>query len=80
MTRYRSVESRSVAAPSRNEKRRPRVSATTPVGTSKSTWPTVKNAFAVKACVLSRPASSRKSVLMPQMNDADSVVNSVRTR
>ena len=27
-------------APSRNEKRRPRVSATTPVGTSKITWPT----------------------------------------
>ena len=40
MTRYRSVERSSVAAPSRNEKRRPRVSATTPVGTSKITCPT----------------------------------------
>jgi len=40
----------------------------------------VKKAFTVKACVLSSPASSRNSVLMPQMNEADSVVNSVRTR
>ena len=42
--------------------------------------PTVKNALTVNAWVLSSPASSRNSVLMPQMNDAASVVNSVRTR
>jgi len=30
--------------------------------------------------VLLRPASSRNSVLMPQMNDAASVVRSVRMR
>jgi hypothetical protein len=69
-----------VAEPSRNENRRPRVSATTPVGTSNSTCPTVKNALTVKAWVLSRPASSRNSVLMPQMNDVARVVNRVRTR
>ncbi len=66
--------------PSRNEKRRPRVSATTPVGTSKSTWPTVKKALAAKASVLLSPASSRKIVLMPQMNDDASVVSTVRVR
>ena len=80
MTRYRRVAASSVAAPSRNEKRRPRVSATTPVGTSNRTSPRVKNALTVKACVLSSPASRRNNVLMPQMNEADSVVNSVRTR
>ncbi len=69
-----------VAVPSRNEKRRPRVSATTPVGISNSTCPTVKKALAANAWALSRPASSRNSVLMPQMNEAASVVNSVRTR
>ncbi len=62
------------------EKRRPLVSATTPVGISKMTWPTAKNALAAKASVLLRPASSRKSVLMPQMNDAASVVRSVSAR
>ena len=46
---------RSVAAPSRNENRRPRVSATTPVGTSNSTWPTVKNALAANACGVVEP-------------------------
>ena len=80
MTRYRSVESSSVAAPSRNENRRPRVSATTPVGISNSTMPAVKNALAAKACVLSSPASSRNRVLMPQMNEAASVVSSVSSR
>ena len=80
MTRYSRVETRSVAAPSRNENRRPRVSATTPVGTSNRTWPIEKNAFAAKASALLRPASSRNSVLMPQMNDAASVVSSVSSR
>ena len=56
-----------MADPSRYDVRRPRVSATTPVGTSKSTWPAVKKALAAKASVMLRPASSRNSVLMPQM-------------
>jgi hypothetical protein len=56
------------------------VSATTPVGTSKSTWPTVKKALAAKASVLFRPATSRKRVLMPQMKDAASLVNRVSSR
>ena len=77
---YRSVDTRSVAAPSRNENRRPRVSATTPVGTSKITCPNAKNPFAAKASVLDRPASSRNRVLMPQMNDVASVVRSVSSR
>jgi hypothetical protein len=37
ITRYSRVDRSSVAAPRRNEKRRPRVSATTPVGISKTT-------------------------------------------
>ena len=45
------------------------MSATTPVGTSNSTIPTVKNAFAAKASPMLRPASSRNSVLMPQIID-----------
>ena len=80
MYRYSSVESSSVPAPRRKLKRRPRVSATTPVGTSKMTWPRLKNALAAKASALLSPASSRKSVLTPQMNEAASVVSSVRTR
>ena len=67
MPRYNRVETNSVAAPSMNEKRRPRVSATTPVGTSKRTVPMEKNALAAKASVLLSPASSRKSVLTPKI-------------
>jgi hypothetical protein len=40
----------------------------------------VKNAFAANASRLDRPASSRKSVLIPQMNDAASVFPSVSSR
>jgi hypothetical protein len=80
IARYRSVATRSVAAPRRNEKRRPRVSARTPVGTSKTTWPAEKKALAANASRLERPASSRNSVLTPQMNDAASVVRSVSSR
>jgi putative oxidoreductase len=43
-----SVERASVSVPSRYESRRPRKSATTPVGTSKRTSPAVKNASAAK--------------------------------
>ena len=60
--------------------RRPQVSATTPVGTSNRTMPAVNRALAAKAAVASSPASSRNSVLMPQMNDAARVLNSISTR
>jgi hypothetical protein len=40
----------------------------------------VKHALAAKASVLSKPASRRKSVLMPQMNDAASVWSNIKTR
>jgi hypothetical protein len=40
----------------------------------------VKNAFAANASRFERPASSRKSVLMPQMNDAASVFPRVSSR
>jgi hypothetical protein len=40
----------------------------------------VKKALAANASRLLRPASSRKRVLMPQMNDAASVLPSVRSR
>src|SRR5712691_7559762 len=44
------------------------------------TWPRVKKALAANASALFSPASSRKIVLIPQMNDDASVVSSVRTR
>jgi hypothetical protein len=44
------------------------------------TIPAVKNALAAKAFVLLNPASSRKSVLIPQMNEAASVCSSIRIR
>ena len=60
--------------------RRPHVSATTPVGISKTIIPAVKNAFAANASRFESPASSRKSVLMPQMNDAARVLPRIRVR
>jgi hypothetical protein len=42
--------------------------------------PAVKKAFAAKASRLESPASSRKIVLIPQMNDAASVLPSRRRR
>ncbi len=62
-----------MTVPSRYDARRPTVSATIPVGTSKSTIPAVKNAFAAKASKFESPASSRKIVLIPQISDAASV-------
>jgi len=47
-----------------------------PVGISKITCPRVKRAFAVNACVMVNPPSSRKSVFMPQMKDEANVDNS----
>jgi hypothetical protein len=69
-----------VTVPARYDARRPIVSATIPVGTSKITIPAVKNALAANASRFERPASSRKIVLIPQMNDAASVFPSVRSR
>jgi hypothetical protein len=77
---YSSVDVSSTTVPSRKENRRPLVSATTPVGISKSTIPSVNAAFAAKAWVLSSPASSRNSVFTPQIDDAASVVSTVSTR
>lgn len=62
--------------PSRYDTRLPRRSAITPVGISNNIKPTVKNAFAANACVLLKPASRRKSVLMPQINEAGRVLKS----
>ena len=56
------------------------MSATTPVGISKTTIPTVKKALAANASALFSPASSRKIVLIPQMNDEASVVSRVSVR
>ena len=46
------------------------MSATTPVGISNTTIPAVYAALAANACEFDSPASSKKSVLMPQINDA----------
>ena len=70
----------SVTVPSRYDARRPTVSATMPVGTSKTTIPTVKNALAANASRFESPASRRKIVLIPQMNEAASVLPSSSTR
>ena len=56
------------------------MSATTPVGTSKITMPAVKNALAANASAFESPASRRKIVLMPQMNEAASVLPSISAR
>src|SRR6202171_482954 len=74
---YKTVETKSVAAPSRYDIRLPIVSATMPVGTSKSTSPAVQKALAAKDWVMDRPASSRKSVLIPQMKDEAKVASNV---
>jgi hypothetical protein len=42
--------------------------------------PAVKNAFAANASRFESPASSRKRVLIPQMNDAASVFPRVSSR
>ena len=65
--------------PSRYETRLPIVSATTPVGTSKMTMPAVKNALAANASRFESPASSRKIVLIPQIDELASVSPSIST-
>ena len=51
-----------------------------PVGISNSTMPAVKKALAANASAFDSPASSRKMVLMPQMNDEARVLISVSAR
>ena len=70
---YISVVAASTDTESRNETRRPSVSATTPVGTSNATIPAENAAFATKTSKKLSPASRRNSVLTPQMAAADSV-------
>src|SRR5688500_2965786 len=74
--RYSVVEIASVSSPSRYDVLLPRRSAITPVGISNSTKPAVKNALAANASRLFKPASSRKRVLMPQINEAARVLKS----
>jgi len=56
------------------------VSATTPVGTSNTTMPAENAAFARNTSKKLRPASSRNSVLTPQMSAADSVYRPARVK
>ena len=56
------------------------MSATMPVGTSNRTMPAVNAAFAANASRFESPASSSSIVLMPQMNDAASVLPSCSSR
>ena len=59
----------SVARQSSSEIRRPTVSATTPVGISKTIEPNVKAALVSNTWKMSSPAPSLNSVSMPQMRD-----------
>ena len=63
----------STVTDSRNDTRRPSVSATTPVGTSNSTIPAENAALARNTSKNESPAPSRNSVFTPQMSAADSV-------
>ncbi len=77
---YSKVVAASVTVPRRYDTRRPIVSATIPVGTSKMTIPTVKKALAANASRFESPASSRKIVLIPQISDAARVLPSRSVR
>ena len=70
---YASVERARTISDRRKEARRPMVSATTPVGISKSTVPIENAALAMNTSLIESPASSRNSVLIPQMIEAASV-------
>src|SRR6478609_10188237 len=76
---YMAVVTASVIVPIRYDARLPTVSATTPVGISKTSMPAVNSAFAANASKLVSPASRRKRVLTPQMNEAASVLPSTST-
>ena len=70
---YSNVVAARTVTERRNERRRPSVSATTPVGISNTTIPAENAAFATNTSKKLSPASRRKSVLTPQMRAADSV-------
>jgi hypothetical protein len=77
---YASVPTTRTPSLSRNDTRRPLVSATTPVGTSNSAMAAVNAAFATNTSKTVSPASRRKSVLIPQISEADRVNSAVMTR
>ncbi len=77
---YPSVPRSTTATLSRNEVRRPRVSASTPVGISKRAMLPVNTALATNTPKMSSPASRRKRVLTPQISDAESVYSPAMTR
>jgi len=66
---YKSVVPNSVARHRSSDTRRPSVSATTPVGISNSTFPSVNAALVIMTWKMSSPACSLNSVSMPQMSD-----------
>jgi len=70
---YKTVAIANAPIPSRNDALRPMVSATTPVGTSKTSWPTVNVAFTTMTVKMSSPAPRRKRVFTAQISDAASV-------
>ena len=69
-----------MASESRNDTRRPRVSATTPVGISNRAMAAVNEALATNTSKMDRRACSRNRVLMPQISEADSVNSPLITR
>ena len=58
-----------VARHKSSDTRRPTVSATTPVGISNRTFPSVNAALVIITWKMSRPACSLNNVSMPQMRD-----------
>ena len=77
---YPTVVSDRMARLSKNDRRRPAVSANTPVGSSNTTIPAVNAALATNTPKMSSPASSKNSVLMPQISAAESVKSPARMR
>ena len=77
---YRSVATHSVDVDRRYEARRPTVSATTPVGTSKAICPTVNAALTSITPNMSKPAQNKNRVLTPQMSEDESVETPVMAR
>ncbi len=63
----------------RNEARRPRVSANTPVGISKIAEPAANAALARKTSKIPSQASSRNSVFTPQIRAAASMYSPATT-
>ena len=75
---YPRVATAKDAMPIKNDARRPIVSAMTPVGTSNTIWPALKVALTSMTKKMFKPASSRKSVLTPQISEADRTKSELR--